>query len=256
MRIENIKSKLKLITGLHIGASDDAMKIGGIDSPVLKREILANDDGEISFNGTNSISEPYIPGSSLKGKVRSLLEHYFRLIDPSGSGDIVSSQSDFGDKKKRDLIVKLFGENATNNVKPPITRLIFRDCFITKEVRKAKLENRVELFEEKPENVIDRITGTTKKGGLRHIERVPSGIEFDFEVSIRIFEDQNDNEELFENTLKLGLKLLELDTLGGSGSRGYGKVKFSDITEDINDLSDKVEKLIKESQNENHKIEN
>lgn len=238
MRIKNIQSNLKLITGLHIGASDDSMKIGGVDSPVLKREVLSDANGKLSFDGKNKVVEPYIAGSSLKGKIRSLLEHYFRLIDPNGKGNVVDSSSTFGDAKKRDLIIQLFGESAGENKSPNITRLIFRDSFINEKVRSAKIANKVELFEEKTENVIDRKTGTTKDGGLRHIERVPSAIEFDFDLSIRIFD--GDNAELFENILKLGLKLLELDALGGSGSRGYGKVKFSDIHETIEELQQKI----------------
>lgn len=238
MTIKNIQSNLKLITGLHIGASDDSMKIGGVDSPVLKREILSDANGKLSFDGNNKVIEPYIAGSSLKGKIRSLLEHYFRLIDPLGNGGVVDSASTFGDAKKRELIVKLFGESAEKKKTTDITRLIFRDCFISEKVRSAKIANKVELFEEKAENTIDRKTGTTTPGGLRHIERVPSAIEFDFDVSIRIFHD--DNAELFENTLKLGLKLLELDALGGSGSRGYGKVQFSSISESIEELTKKV----------------
>ena len=81
MKIINIKGKIELISGLHIGGGDDTMKIGGIDSSVIKREIFANEDGTINYDGTGKkISEPFIPGSSLKGKVRSLLEHAFGLI--------------------------------------------------------------------------------------------------------------------------------------------------------------------------------
>jgi len=239
-----INSKLTLVTGLHIGGGDDSMKIGGVDSPVIKREVFCNNEGEVGFNYERKITEPYIPGSSLKGKVRSLLEHYFRLIDPLGDGRVVDSKSTFGDKKYRDLIVKLFGESAGNSEakKIEIPRVVFRDTFITKEVRKAALEGKVELFEAKYENVIDRKTGTTIKGGLRQIERVPSAIEFDFDLTIRTFE--GDNEELLKSAILLGLKLLELDTLGGSGSRGYGKVKFNDINEDIKSLKEKIKNEI------------
>ena len=241
-----IKSKLRLVSGLHIGGSDDSMKIGGVDSPVIKREVFCDNDGVVKFSeNSRKITEPYIPGSSLKGKIRSLLEHYFRLIDPQGKGNVVDSKSNFGDKKKRDLIVKLFGESAGNDNPQGIEigRVIFRDTFITEEIRKMFLENKVELSEEKAENVIDRKTGTTKTGGLRFIERVPSGVEFDFEVVIRSFD--GDDIELFEDTLRLGLKLLELDTLGGSGSRGYGKVEFLDIDDEINNLVKKVEEKLK-----------
>lgn len=243
--MEIIKSKLQLVSGLHIGGSDDSMKIGGVDSPVIKREIVCNNEGEVSFDGVRKITEPYIPGSSLKGKVRSLLEHYFRLIDPNGDGKVVDSKSKFGNSKKRDLIIKLFGESAGNTDKKDITipRAIFRDTYITKEVRKAYLEDKVSLSEEKPENVIDRKTGTTLGGGLRFIERVPSGVEFDFEVVIRSFD--GDDKELLKDTILLGLKLLELDTLGGNGSRGYGKVKFSDIENDISKLAKKIEEKLK-----------
>lgn len=247
MEIISKVSKLKLSSGLHIGMQDDGMRIGGIDSPVIKREVLSNDEGQISFEG-KKVLEPYIPGSSLKGKVRSLLEHYFLLIDPNDKiGDVVTSKSTYGDKKKRDLIVKLFGEaaNLKGDQKGVISRLIFRDCFITEDVRKAKIEDKLEFFEAKMENVIDRKTGTTKNGGLRTVERVNSSLEFDFEVSIRCFPE--DNKELFENTLLLGLKLLELDALGGSGSRGYGKVIFSDFKNDIKELANKVEEEIKKA---------
>lgn len=242
--MRTIESKLKLITGLHIGASDDSMKIGGIDSPVLKREVFCNTGGEVGFGNEfkTKVTEPYIAGSSLKGKVRSLLEHYFRLIDPQGDGKVVDSSSEFGNSKKRDLIVKLFGESAGENKSANITRVIFRDCFITNDVRKAYVEHKIALSEEKAENVIDRKTGTTTNGGLRFIERVPSAVEFDFDLTIRTFE--GDEVELFEDTIKLGLKLLELDALGGSGSRGYGKVAFSDLEEKIDDLVKKVESKI------------
>jgi len=241
-----IKSKLRLVSGLHIGGSDDSMKIGGVDSPVIKREVFCGNDGVVKFSeNSRKITEPYIPGSSLKGKVRSLLEHYFRLIDPQGKGNVVDSKSNFGNKKKRDLIVKLFGESAGNDNPKGIEigRLIFRDSYITDEIRKLYLQNKVSLSEEKAENVIDRKTGTTLPGGLRFIERVPSGVEFNFEVVIRTFE--GDDIELFEDTIKLGLKLLELDTLGGSGSRGYGKVEFLDIKDEIEKLVNKVEAKLK-----------
>jgi CRISPR-associated protein Csm3 len=267
MEIKNITSSLKIVTGLHIGGGDDSMKIGGVDSPVLKREVFSDKDGNISFpkfddkgnitNGLTKITEPYIAGSSLKGKVRSLLEHYFRLInyleqDKEKRGAVVDSKTDFEgmDKNKRDLIVKLFGESAGKDKSANITRLIFRDCFITTDVRKASINNKIELSEVKYENVINRITGTTKDGGLRQIERVPSGVEFDFDISIRYFEE--DNKELFENTLKLGLKLLELDVLGGSGSRGYGKVLFDKFKdEDLKKLSEEIEKDLKNETNKN-----
>ena len=230
-----IDSKITLVTGLHIGGADDGMKIGGVDSPVMKREVFCDSEsGEVVFDtNKRKVTEPYIAGSSLKGKIRSLLEHHFMLIDPVGNGKVVDSQSSFGEKKYIDLIVGLFGESGANSSDKKainITRAIFRDCFITKDVRKASLDNKVELFESKYENVIDRKTGTTIPGGLRQIERVPSAIEFDFNMSIRTF--GGDNEEVYKKSILLGLKLLELDALGGNGSRGYGRVKFNNLKVD------------------------
>ena len=232
-----IDSKLTLVTGLHIGGADDGMKIGGVDSPVMKREVFCNEEGVVGFENKRRITEPYIAGSSLKGKVRTLLEHYFRLVDPLGKGSVVDTKSSFGEVKYRNLIIKLFGESAGNEGiegEINITRTVFRDCFITQAVRKASLENKIELFEAKYENVIDRKTGTTIGGGLRQIERVPSAVEFDFNMSIRVF--TGDNETLLKDTITLGLKLLELDALGGSGSRGYGRVRFDDISGEIKEL--------------------
>jgi len=236
-----IDSKLTLVTGLHIGGADDGMKIGGVDSPVMKREVFCDESGEVGFGNNRKITEPYIAGSSLKGKIRTLLEHYFMLVDPLGKGSVVDSKSSFGDVKYRNLIIKLFGESAGNDGvegQINITRAVFRDCFITKEVRKASLDGKIKLTEEKYENVIDRKTGTTIGGGLRQIERVPSAVEFDFTMSLRVFE--KDSESLFKNTILLGLKLLELDALGGSGSRGYGRVRFDDILGDIKELDEKI----------------
>jgi len=240
-----IDSKLTLVTGLHIGGADDGMNIGGVDSPVMKREVFCDDNGVVGFGNQRKSNEPYIAGSSLKGKIRTLLEHYFRLINPLGKGSVVDSKSSFGEVKYRDLIIKLFGESAGNDgVKGEIniTRVVFRDCFISDVVRKASLESKIELFESKYENVIDRKTGTTIGGGLRQIERVPSAVEFDFNMSIRVFE--KDNEELLKNTIILGLKLLELDALGGSGSRGYGRVRFDDILGNIKELEEKIKNEI------------
>ena len=89
------------------------------------------------------------------------------------------------------------------------------------------LSNDLPLIEEKVENTIDRISGHTVRGGLRHMERVPEGAVFDFEIALRVF-DIDDESLLLKETAK-ALKLVELDTLGGSGSRGYGKVAFENL---------------------------
>jgi CRISPR-associated protein Csm3 len=253
-----MKTKLRIITGLHIGGSDDTMKIGGVDSSVVKREIYANMDGTINYDGAGKkVTEPYIPGSSLKGKVRSLLEHKLGLISKQKElfrndnrkkrkiGQVIDSDfikvcKDNNLKKKAELIVTLFGESAgsgdSENTK--ITRVIFRDTFLTKESRKLYLERKIALSEEKAENTINRVSVTANP---RFMERVPAGIEFDFEVLLRDFEE--DKKMPLYETLELGLLLLQNDALGGGGSRGNGKIEFETYN-DIDDINKKIDNLI------------
>ena len=248
-----MQTKLRILTGLHIGGSDDTMQIGGIDSAVIKREIFANEDGSINYDGTGKkITEPYIPGSSLKGKVRSLLEHSFGLI--------VEQKIKLGDKagkpidsnfaksldgilqKKANLIVTLFGESAGSGDKSntKITRAIFRDTFLTKESRKLYLDDKIKLSEEKAENTINRVSVMANP---RFMERVPAGVEFDFEVVLRDF--QEDKNLPLSKTIELGLLLLQNDALGGGGSRGNGKIEFEKF-QNIENLKLKIKELMEE----------
>jgi CRISPR-associated protein Csm3 len=241
---------IRLLTGLHIGGNNDSMKIGGIDSEVIKREIFIYEDGEICYipefddngdlkNGVKKVIEPYIPGSSIKGKVRSLLEYSFGLINEQKKlfesekqqGQVISSKfiketDDEELKKLAKLIVELFGESAGNGGEH-ITRVIFRDCFLTKEIRKtAFIKERLSLSEEKAENTINRISSMANP---RFIERVPAGVEFEFDYVIRDYLDDKEKIELFKDTILFGLLLLEDDSLGGGGSRGNGRIEFSGI---------------------------
>lgn len=254
-----MQTKLRVITGLHIGGSDDTMQIGGIDSAVIKREIFANNDGTINYDGKGKkITEPYIPGSSLKGKVRSLLEHSFGLIreqkvklgEKAGKPiDSSFAKQLSGDlQKKANLIINLFGESAgsgdKSNIK--ITRAIFRDTFLTPASRKLYLDDKIKLSEEKAENTINRVSVMANP---RFMERVPSGVEFDFEVIIRDLADDEKQKQLFEDTITLGLLLLQNDALGGGGSRGNGKIEFEsfegkELKTEIKLLMEKIEKSL------------
>ena len=248
-----MQTKLRILTGLHIGGSDDTMQIGGIDSAVIKREIFANIDGSINYDGTGKkITEPYIPGSSLKGKVRSLLEHSFGLIaeqkiklrDKAGKpiDSNFAKSLDENLQKKANLIIILFGESAGNGDKSntKITRAIFRDTFLTKESRKLYLEDKIKLSEEKAENTINRVSVMANP---RFMERVPAGVEFDFEVVLRDF--QEDKNLPLSKTIELGLLLLQNDALGGGGSRGNGKIEFEKF-QNIENLKLKIKELMEE----------
>lgn len=205
--IKKIKAKtsITLITGLHIGGSKENVEIGGIDNPVIKIATRSN--------------QPYLPGSSLKGKIRSLLE-----------------QIEGAELGKNDKINDLFGftEGKLNSQS---SKIIVRDSYFTNEsLELLKNTDNLDMpfTENKYENTIDRIKGVTKQGGIRQTERIPAGVTFDVEFIINVWDNEEDGKKSLE-LLKKGIRALENDYLGGSGSRGYGQVKFSELKiEDIN----------------------
>lgn len=208
--MENNKLKKKLIintvmtveTGMHIGGSSDNVEIGGIDNPVIK---IGTQNGK-----------PFVPGSSLKGKIRSLLEQ-IRGSAKIGGNPEINSFFGFSDENK-------------------ISKLIVRDSYLTDDSIELLKQSSdfldMPYTENKYENTIDRVTGVTTGGGIRQTERVPAGVKFNVEFVINVWDEDGDGENL-KNLLKEGIKALELDYLGGSGSRGYGKVSFD--WEKIND---------------------
>lgn len=187
-------------TGLHIGGSSEFAAIGAIDSPVIK-DALTN--------------LPIIPGSSLKGKMRSL------LAKALNEGPVVQRDAFNHDDSK---ILRLFGASAaqdSNEIIP--SRLLFRDSILSNSEELIEKGART-LTETKFENTIDRYTSVANP---RQIERVIRGSKFNFELVY----DATNGEEVSEDleTILLGFKLLENDYLGGNGSRGYGKIKFEDL---------------------------
>ena len=223
VEIKEISGTITLKTGLHIGAGDIEMHIGGTDNPVIKHPFT---------------HEPYIPGSSLKGKVRSLLELKSGLMGLT-NGDpislkIVNSLSDVEQKKEALKIIKLFGTSASESdglEKEPIgpARVSFSDCELDEEIREKIKEGKMVYSEIKAENSINRITSTAKNP--RFTERVPAGIKFRFLITLKKFQEDKDD---LEDLLLTGLKLLEFDALGGNGSRGYGRVKFKFDDDELN----------------------
>jgi CRISPR-associated protein Csm3 len=211
MKIIKLTGNIELLSGLHIGGGDDTMKIGGIDNGVIK---------DINTN------KPYVPGSSLKGKMRSLLEWDIGVVGIGDGGPFNSKFLNnplFNDAKKKEEalnLLKLFGNGKSDdnfNEIIPITRISVGDCQLSKE------SENMELSEAKYENVIDRQKGTASNP--RQTERVPAGVKFDFDIRIKVLDE--DNEEELISMVKRGLELIENDYLGGSGSRGYGRVKFT-----------------------------
>lgn len=203
-----IETTIELLTGLHIGGSKENVEIGGIDNPVIK---LANKDGQ-----------PYIPGSSIKGKMRCLLEQ------AAGAPEVGMNP------KVNNLFgIATNGRNGEQDSRP--SKVIVRDAMLTEDSAKALRECEsldMPYTENKFENVIDRVKGVAEHP--RQSERVPAGAKFNLEIVVNIWDDDNEHELM--DLLKKGMNMLENDYLGGSGSRGYGQIKFGDLKETL--LSD------------------
>jgi CRISPR-associated protein Csm3 len=209
-------------TGLHIGAGKGSLDLGGADNPVVK----------------DAFGRPYVPGSSLRGKIRSLLEQSSGKIAP---GDLVYLSRRRGQEVRihqsdepGDEICLLFGRNpgrlerasgdALETTTATPARLTVYDAMleldsITEQMRE-NLDD--ELTEVKSENAIDRLTCVAN---ARTLERVPSGAKFKVRLVVDIL--CTEDRELVAKVGE-GLRLLEDDSLGGGGSRGSGRVKFTD----------------------------
>lgn len=188
---------IEIITGIHIGDSKENVEIGGVDNPVIRRSID---------------NVPYLPGSSIKGKIRSLLEQI------AGSAEIG------GNKEINDL----FGFAKDNQP----SKIIIRDAYLSDESKKALDDSDytdMPYSEVKFENTINRVTG--KADNPRQTERVPAGTFFNLEIVINVWNNDDDGNKSLD-LLEKGIKALENDYLGGSGSRGYGQVKFHKMKEE------------------------
>ena len=202
-----ITGTLEVKTGLHIGGSDAFAAIGAVDSPVF-RDVRSDD--------------PIIPGSSLKGKMRTLLAKYYNdKMAKIPDDDAACIKDLFGSAKK--------GEVKT-------ARLLFSDMFLQnkEELRAANIYRATEV---KFENTINRATAVANP---RQLERVIRGAKF----GLNLVYEYKDDETMLQDfkMLQTGFRLLQYDYLGGSGSRGYGKVAFSDIEIDpvIGDVDEDV----------------
>lgn len=207
-----ITGQIECQTGLHIGGSEETIEIGGIDNPVIKHPVT---------------KEPYIPGSSLKGKMRSQMEKLEGKVQPNGE-PCNCAESDC-------LVCRVFGphKRSSHNLGP--TRMLIRDAMMNEETReemKKTIHDCSSYLEIKVENTIDRKVGTAKHP--RYQERVPAGAKFDLEIVLQIF-DLDKNLDLVDFVRK-ALKSVEKSYLGGSGSRGYGKIKFLNLKKDGEDF--------------------
>ena len=224
-----IKGNIVSKTGLHIGGTQTGIDIGGVDNSVIK----------------DPWGRPYIPGSSLRGKLRNLLEKSEGLAFPEKMIWLKKPEKyDQSDgirmhmcNEKNCEVCNIFGRNngehpcveennsPLNITNATPTRLLIRDAFLKEDSISSEIKANLDLewTEVKFENSIDRITSAANP---RQTERVPRGAAFDLEMIYNVF-DQEDK-KAFTKVLK-AMKLLEDDYLGGGGSRGYGKVVFTQL---------------------------
>ena len=218
--LRKLTGRIELVTGLHIGSGNTEMHIGGTDNPVIRNPVTG---------------QPYIPGSSLKGKMRSLLEWELGVVgitDGKPLGFRHVGQLDPPDRERAKRLLKLFGgapEGGDNDqalveeIGP--TRLAFWDASLCADWVADMKARSLLLTETKMENMIDRIRGVAEHP--RNTERVPAGARFEFALTVRV----HDGEDLLADIYR-GIKLVEYTGLGGSGSRGYGKLRFAELALD------------------------
>jgi len=212
-----LRGRIVLKSGLRIGVSKDMMAIGDVDNPVIRNPLSG---------------EPYIPGSSLKGKMRYLLEWH-------RGGDYITKSDEhhiYVSQDPKDPVNRIFGVAPGNRAKDQEvakergpTRLLVRDANLTPKSRQELFERTAakgsHYTEVKQEVFIPRIGGNARP---RTSERVPAGAEFDFEMVYRVFDlgDEGKTDHAYFQHVLTALRLVELDGLGGYISRGYGQVAF------------------------------
>lgn len=205
------------LTGLHIGGTETGIEIGGVDKTVIRNPLT---------------NQPYIPGSSLRGKTRSLLEKYKGLKQNQRIGQGYIHSCDNAEVYPNCPVCQIFGVPGERTFATP-ARLIVRDATLTPQSIKS-LEESVHTdlpySEVKTEVSIDRVTSAANP---RQMERVPAGAVFgptELVYSVYSGDDCDPVRDLANlKVLVEGLKLMEDDYLGGLGSRGSGKVKLSGI---------------------------
>jgi CRISPR-associated protein Csm3 len=218
-----LEGEMHCETGLHVGAGKGSLEIGGADNPVVK----------------DAHGRPYVPGSTLRGRIRALLEQSTGMAIPSElvfiskrkGQEVRIHQSDRPD----DEICILFGRSPgrmekvgggdieSNHATP--ARLSVFDAPLVPESITAQMRETLddELTEVKSENAIDRITS---QANPRTLERVPAGARFRIRMVLDILCPED---SVLPALLTQGLRLLEDDALGGGGSRGSGRVRFDNL---------------------------
>jgi CRISPR-associated protein Csm3 len=143
----SIKSTLLVETGLHIGGGGETLDIGGVDKPVI-RDPLSN--------------QPYLPGSSLKGKMRSILERlHNKPLNRSGAGvsryesdDLLNGYTEVSTDQfiayegaRTCQISRVFGSTGGSHCWVTKKSAGDEQLLLNTDSKKTKLINNQELFE-------------------------------------------------------------------------------------------------------------
>lgn len=207
IEMRRITGQIEVVTGLRVGASQDTMEISGLDNPIIRNPV---DD------------MPYIPGSSLKGKMRSLSEWYFNEIPPNGDPTKGEPETRTG---------RVFGVSAQKEREVGPTRLIVRDAKLSQESQ-ADFNTGRPITEVKHENSINRLTAMANP---RPMERVVPGVKFDFELVYKIIDNGDGgaaDRKNFDEVVRVAMALLEHDYLGSAGTRGCGQIRFVNLKDE------------------------
>ena len=203
IKLYSIDGIMIVKSGLHIGAKESGSKIGGCDNPVIRNPL----------NG-----QPYIPGSSVKGKMRISLEE---LLDKGSHGNPC------GCGNHDCIICQLFGAHMNQSSRAGKPRLSIVDMDLNEDFvddLTASGKSLADIIEIKAATMIDRINGTAAKNSLRNEERIAPGTKFNVRLLVKIYEGDNE-EQIFDN-IKLGIRLIEEQGLGSKTSSGSGRVEF------------------------------
>ena len=214
--IHTITFTARCESGLHIGGSQDEMTIGGADNPVIKNP---------------ATGAPYIPGSSLKGKMRAELEKELgRFERRTGSRVAADDRNPCGCAGEQCGVCRIFGPHNNFNSALGPSRILVRD---------GPIVGTDYRLEDKNETAINRRTGAAMTGSLRSTERVAPGARFAMRITLQVFEIDQDFQygghqggEALQALVARGLRLVEQTGLGGGSSRGSGAVSFHDFQRD------------------------
>jgi CRISPR-associated protein Csm3 len=207
-----ISGEIEALSGLHIGGTADSIDKGGIDHPVIKNPVT---------------NEPYIPGSSLRGRMRSLIEKKFGNQLYPMTPEIWMEMYEDINKARGSEVCRVFGNSKSKTALPSI--LIVRDALYTRDTKKRFMDNDLPVTEAKMEIAVDRITAHALP---RTIERVPAGARFNFSIVYKVQYDASWSDSLknvSEDLTNILWALREIEThdgLGGNTARGHGQIKF------------------------------